>query len=151
MGIVCFCLSAIYIPVLVLKARKFALLYTLGSVFFLMRYILFNDVPRRVIRNYILKTYSSYFSFCFLWGPMSYMKSLFTAERRCFSITYIITLAGTLYFALALQSTPLTVVCAVLQMIAMVSFLVSHIPGGSTGLMFFSKMFRSSVSSTLPI
>lgn len=37
MGILCFCLSAVYIPVLLLKARKFALLYTLGSVFFLMR------------------------------------------------------------------------------------------------------------------
>ncbi|XP_015607968.1 vesicle transport protein SFT2C isoform X2 [Cephus cinctus] len=55
MGILCFCLSAIYIPVLLLKARKFALLYSLGSLFFLM-------------------------SFCFLWGPMNYLKSLFTVE-----------------------------------------------------------------------
>lgn len=39
LGLLCFCLSAIYIPVLLLKARKFALLYSLGSVFFLMRYV----------------------------------------------------------------------------------------------------------------
>lgn len=39
LGLLCFCLSAIYIPVLLLKARKFALLYSLGSLFFLMRYV----------------------------------------------------------------------------------------------------------------
>ncbi|XP_076282718.1 uncharacterized protein LOC143210077 [Lasioglossum baleicum] len=126
MGILCFCLSAFYIPVLLLKARKFALLYTLGSVFFLS-------------------------SFCFLLGPLSYLKSLFTAERRCFTVSYFATLIGTLYFALHLQSTPLTVLCAVLQLIAMLSFLVSHIPGGTKGLMFFTRMFKSSVNSTLPV
>ncbi|XP_076183104.1 uncharacterized protein LOC143154912 [Ptiloglossa arizonensis] len=106
MGVLCFCLSTIYIPVLLLKARKFALLYTLGSAFFLS-------------------------SFCFLLGPLSYLKSLLTAERRCFSVSYFATLIGTLYFALHLQSTPLTVLCAVLQLIAMLSFLVSHIPGST--------------------
>lgn len=39
MGILCFSLSAIYVPVLILKARKFALLYSMGSLFFLMRYV----------------------------------------------------------------------------------------------------------------
>ncbi|XP_043253906.1 protein transport protein SFT2 [Colletes gigas] len=126
MGMLCFCLSAIYIPVLLLKARKFALLYTLGSALFLA-------------------------SFCFLLGPLSYLKSLFSAERRCFSVSYFATLLGTLYFALHLQSTPLTVLCAVLQLIAMLSFLASHIPGGTKGLMFFTRMFKSSVNSTLPV
>ncbi|XP_011506053.1 PREDICTED: protein transport protein SFT2 [Ceratosolen solmsi marchali] len=126
MGILCFCLSTIYIPVLLLKARKFALLYSIGSLFFLM-------------------------SFAFLWGPLTYLTSLFSVERRCFSITYIATLTGTLYFALHLQSTSLTVLCAVLQIIAMLSFLISHIPGGTTGLMFFTRMFKSSVSSTLSV
>ena len=126
MGILCFCLSAIYVPVLLLKARKFALLYTLGSVFFLS-------------------------SFCFLLGPLNYLKSLFTAERRCFSVSYFATLIATLYCALHLQSTPLTVLFAVLQLIAMLSFLVSHIPGGTKGLMFFTRIFKSSVNSTLPV
>lgn len=37
LGILCMILSTIYIPVLVLKARKFALLYSMGSVFFILR------------------------------------------------------------------------------------------------------------------
>ncbi|XP_014210958.1 vesicle transport protein SFT2C isoform X2 [Copidosoma floridanum] len=126
MGIMCFCLSALYVPVLLLKARKFALLYSLGSLFFLM-------------------------SFAFLWGPMNYMRSLFSKERRYFSLIYFSTLTGTLYFALHLQSTPLTVLCAILQLIAMLQFLISHIPGSTMGLMFFTRLFKSSVSSTLPV
>lgn len=126
MGLLCFGLSAMYVPLLIQKARKFALLYSLGSLFFLL-------------------------SFCFLWGPLSYLKSLFTAERRCFTVSYFATLIGTLYFALHLQSTPLTVLCAVLQLIAMLSFLVSRMPGGTTGLMFFTRMFKSSVNSSLPV
>lgn len=91
------------------------------------------------------------YSFCFLLGPLNYLKSLFTAERRCFTVSYFATLIATLYCALHLQSTPLTVLFAVLQLIAMLSFLVSHIPGGTKGLMFFTRIFKSSVNSTLPV
>ncbi|XP_068970479.1 uncharacterized protein [Bombus flavifrons] len=126
MGVLCFCLSAIYIPVLLLKARKFALLYTLASAFFLS-------------------------SFCFLFGPLSYLKSLFSAERTCFSMCYFVTLVATLYCSLYFQSTQLTVLYAVLHLITMLSFLISHIPGGTKGLMFCTRMFKSSVNSTLPV
>lgn len=37
-------LSTLYIPVLILKARKFALLFSLGSLFFIMRYIFASNV-----------------------------------------------------------------------------------------------------------
>ncbi|KAL2737765.1 protein transport protein SFT2 [Vespula squamosa] len=126
LGLLCFGLSAICIPLLLTKAKKFALLYTLGSSYILL-------------------------SFCFLWNPINYLKSLFATERRCFTISYFVTLIGTLYCALHLQSTPLTVLCAVLQLIAMLSFLLSLVPGGTTGLMFFTKMFESSVNSSLTV
>lgn len=37
MGVFCMTLSTFYIPLLILKARKFALLFSLGSLFFIMR------------------------------------------------------------------------------------------------------------------
>ncbi|XP_023236411.1 protein transport protein sft2-like [Centruroides sculpturatus] len=40
MGILCFCLAGLYVPVLLFKARKFALLYTMGSLFVISRYVL---------------------------------------------------------------------------------------------------------------
>ena len=40
MGILCFSMAAAYLPVLVIAARKFALLYTLGSIFFISSFSL---------------------------------------------------------------------------------------------------------------
>ncbi|XP_061705127.1 uncharacterized protein LOC133516293 isoform X1 [Cydia pomonella] len=125
-GILCFILSFLYIPILILQARKFALLFTLGSLFFIL-------------------------SFSFLYGPWSHLKSLFSKERALTTLLYGSTLIATLYCALHLQSTPLTIVCAVLQVIALLWMMMGSIPGGSTGARFFGNMFKSSVSSTLPI
>ncbi|XP_046828985.1 vesicle transport protein SFT2C [Vespa crabro] len=126
MGLLCFSLSGMYIPFLLTKARKFALLYSVGSSFFLL-------------------------SFCFLWGPINYIKSLFTAERSCFTISYFATLIGTLYFALYLQSTPLTILCAGLQLVGMLTFGLLRLPGGLTVLTFFTRNLKSSVNSSLPV
>ncbi|KAJ0178003.1 hypothetical protein K1T71_006876 [Dendrolimus kikuchii] len=125
-GILCFILSFIYIPLLILQARKFALLFTLGSLFFIL-------------------------SFSFLYGPWSHLKSMFSKERALTTSIYGITLIATLYCALHLQSTPWTIVCAVLQVIALFWMMMGSIPGGSTGARFFGSMFKSSVSNTLPI
>ncbi|CAG9122719.1 hypothetical protein JYU34_004015 [Plutella xylostella] len=125
-GVLCFILSFLYIPLLLLQARKFALLFTLGSLFFI-------------------------FSFSFLWGPWAHLKSLFSKDKALSTTLYGSTLLATLYCALHLQSTPLTIVCAVAQVIALMWMMMGSIPGGSSGMRFFGSMFKSSVSSTLPI
>ncbi|OWR48575.1 hypothetical protein KGM_202382 [Danaus plexippus plexippus] len=66
-GFLCFILSFLYIPVLLLQARKFALLFSLGSLFFIL-------------------------SFSFLYGPWSHLKSLFTKERALTTSLYGFTL-----------------------------------------------------------
>ncbi|XP_017770445.1 PREDICTED: protein transport protein sft2 [Nicrophorus vespilloides] len=126
MGILCFTLSAMFIPVLLFKARRFSLLFTLGSSFFLM-------------------------SFSFLWGPMNFFKMLFSKDRLLLSLTYILTLVATLYAALSYQSTPFTVLFAVGQVITLLWMVVINIPGGSTGISMFGRMFSYGVSNTLPI
>ncbi|CAG4964347.1 unnamed protein product [Colias eurytheme] len=102
-GILCFILSFLYIPILLLQARKFALLFTLGSLFFI-------------------------FSFSFLWGPWSHLKSMFSRERALTTSLYGFTLIATLYCALHLQSTPLTVICAVGQVLALMWMMMGSIP-----------------------
>ncbi|XP_063227512.1 uncharacterized protein LOC134533787 [Bacillus rossius redtenbacheri] len=124
LGFLFFGLAALYIPVLLLKARKFALLYTLGSLFIIL-------------------------SFSFLWGPMNHLRHLLSRERVPFTLVYFGTLAATLYFALEVQSMPLTVLCATGQIVALLWFLVSYIPGGQTGLSFFSRLCSSAVTSTV--
>lgn len=115
MGMLCFSLSLIYVPVLILKARKFALLFTLGSLFFIL-------------------------SFFFLWGPWSYLKHMFSKERLFLTFTYGGTLFATLYCALHLMSTPLTVLCAVGQIISLFWTVLANVPGGTTGTWLLQKI-----------
>jgi len=130
LGLFCFFLCSLYIPVLILKARKFAMLYTMGSLFFLM-------------------------SFSALWGPVNHLKHLFSGDRLLFSIVYFLTIGATLYFSMWKRSLIMTIFCAVIQILAMVWYIISYIPGGQTGLKFFSKIFYSfstrTASAVLPV
>ncbi|XP_063699661.1 uncharacterized protein LOC134830191 [Culicoides brevitarsis] len=126
LGVFCMILSTIYIPVLVLKARKFALLYTMGSLCFII-------------------------SFSFLSGFKTMLKQIFAREKLFVSISYVLCLILTLYFAIFLQSTPLTVLAAVAQVIFLFLNIVAMVPGGTSGIKFFGQMFKSSVSNTLPV
>ena len=89
MGILCMSLATLYIPVIVLKARKFAVLFSFGSVFFLSRY------ENSIYRDYNL----SYSSFSMLWGPTNHLHHLTNVERLPFTITYLLTLLGTIYYS----------------------------------------------------
>lgn len=82
---------------------------------------------------------------------MTHLKHMFSKERLCLTLSYGSTLLATLYFALVAQSTPMTVLFAVGQIITLLWTTLDAIPGGMTGVKFFSKMFSSSVSSTLPV
>lgn len=130
MGTFCFSMASLYIPVMIIRPKKFATLYTLGSLFAIS-------------------------SFSFLWGPMNHIKHLFSVPRLPFTTAYIGTILATLYFSLWVKSTILTVVCAICQVITLVWYIVSYIPGGQTGLKFFSKVFYSvatkTVQKTLPV
>lgn len=124
LGIFFFSAAMFLLPVLLLKARKFSLLFTLGSLFLIL-------------------------SFSFLWGPVNHLKHLFSKDRLIFTCTYFGTLFMTLYFAMARHSTPWTVLFAVLQLIALIWFLLSYIPGGYTGISFFTRLCSSTVGSTI--
>ena len=124
LGIFFFCAAMFLLPFLLLKARKFSLLFTLGSLFLIL-------------------------SFSFLWGPFNHAKHLFSKERLLFTSTYFGTLFLTLYFALVRHSTPLTVFCSILQILALFWFLFSYVPGGYTGINFVTKLCSSSLSTTI--
>jgi len=130
LGLICFGLSSAYVPLLLFKARKFSLLFSLGSVFTMA-------------------------SFSFLWGPWNHVTHLFSKERLPFTLVYLSTLTATLYFAMGMQSTVLTTVAAVCQLVALAWFVISYIPGGQTGLKYMTKMCssicRSTVNKSLPI
>lgn len=90
-------------------------------------------------------------SFSFLSGFKTMLKQIFAREKLFVSISYVLCLILTLYFAIFLQSTPLTVLAAVAQVIFLFLNIIAMVPGGASGIKFFGQMFKSSVSNTLPI
>ena len=94
-GIVCMSLATLYIPVIVLRGRKFALLFSFGSLFFLSRFGRRAECTERVIVLRFL-----FASFSMLWGPTNHLRHLTSIERLPFSILYIGTLVGTMYCSL---------------------------------------------------
>ena len=89
------------------------------------------------------------FSFSLLWGVKSHVTHLLSITRLPFTISYFFSLISTIFAAIWLQSLVLTLIFALLQVISLVWYLVSYLPGGQTGLKFFSKIFYSLVSKSV--
>lgn len=108
-ALACFVICFALFPVLSLKPRKFVILWTLGSVLFLC-------------------------SFAAMMGPLAYVQHLASGPRLPFTAAYFGSIGLTLYFAIGLRSTLLTLPCAIIQIITLVWYLVSYFPMGSTGM-----------------
>ncbi|XP_032219324.2 protein transport protein sft2 isoform X2 [Nematostella vectensis] len=75
MGVFCFVMAGFIAPFIVLKARKFVMLYTMGSLFTIG-------------------------SFSLLWGPVNHVKHLCSLGRLPFTAAYFGSMIATLYMAL---------------------------------------------------
>ncbi|XP_066508064.1 vesicle transport protein SFT2C-like [Hoplias malabaricus] len=115
----CFGLSALYAPLLLLKARKFALLWSLGSLFALLGAAVLRG-PSKLLRNPSLG-----------------------------GVVYLCALAGTLYAALGLHSTALTALGALVQIGAVAGQVLALLPGGSAGMRFVGGMAASAIKRTV--
>ncbi|KAI5304052.1 protein transport protein sft2 [Ascosphaera pollenicola] len=114
-ALVCFslCLVFLFFPVLLTKPRKFATLWSLGSALFIG-------------------------SWAALMGLMPYIRHLLSGPRLPFTGVYFGSIALTLYFSVGLHSTVLTLISSIMQIIALLWYLVSYFPGGSQTLRFAS-------------
>lgn len=108
-ALACFVICFTLFPILTLKPRKFAILWSFGSLLFLG-------------------------SWAAMMGPVTYGRHLMNQERLPFTATYFGSIALTLYFSLGLRNLPLTLLSVLAQVAALVWYLVSYFPMGSTGL-----------------
>ncbi|XP_075745414.1 uncharacterized protein LOC119176255 isoform X3 [Rhipicephalus microplus] len=86
--------------------------------------------------------------FALLRGPMNHVKQLLSLKQLPFTTAYFGTTFATLYFALVVKSTLLTVLFTICQCASIIWFVLASIPGGETGLKFFSRVFTGAVSRT---
>ncbi|KAK3067702.1 protein transport protein sft2 [Teratosphaeriaceae sp. CCFEE 6253] len=80
-------------------------------------------------------------------GPLVYARHLISQERLPFTATYFGSIALTLWFALGLRSTILTLLSSIVQVAALVWYLVSYFPMGSTGLRFAASFGGSRIAA----
>ena len=122
LGGLCMMFAFTFLPFVIISPHKFALLFTLGSALMLA-------------------------SFSFLRGHMAFIKHLSSMDRLPFSGSYLVSLVGTLYCSMVMGSYLLTLIFSVIQVIALLYFLVSYIPGGVSALTFMGSMMGSGIRS----
>lgn len=125
-SIACFTICIFLFPVLAVKPRKFGLLWSMGSLLFVLAFGIFM-------------------------GPIAYVKHLTSRERLPFSLFFFATCILTIYFAAIRKSTLLTIPCAVLELIALVYYAISYFPFGSTGIKVVSSVGINSARGALNI
>ncbi|KAF7297145.1 Protein transport protein SFT2 [Mycena indigotica] len=124
---VCFFVAFLTLPFLFLpgRPRKFALAFSLGSMLVM-------------------------FGFSVLIGPINHVKHLITAERLPFTLVYFSSLGLTIYFAVGLHSYLGSLVCSVIQILALVSYVLAYFPGGTATLRLAGSTAFRSASRLLP-
>ncbi|EER30858.1 conserved hypothetical protein [Candida tropicalis MYA-3404] len=122
-GSVCCYLICIFLfPVLSLKPRKFALLWSIGSILFLV-------------------------SFGVLQGFQAYMVHLFSGTRIIFTIGFGASIILTIVSSVALKSTLLSILFAAIQLLAAIWYAVSYFPLGRQTLNLAGNVARSQVDT----
>jgi len=121
-ALVCFVICFALLPILAVATRKFAILWSFGSVLFLA-------------------------SWAVLMGPWTYLLHLISTPRLPFTAAYFTSIALTLVFAIKLQSTFLTLISSILQLAALLWYLVSYFPMGGTGLRFAARVGTNRLSA----
>lgn len=102
----CFALGFFLFPVLTLKPRKFVMLWTLGSLLFFL-------------------------SFGVLQGPVSYVKHLSSKERLPFTAVFVTSQVLTIYCAVVLKSTILSLIMGIVEILSILWYTASYFPFGT--------------------
>ncbi|KAI7905415.1 Got1/Sft2-like family-domain-containing protein [Cokeromyces recurvatus] len=123
LGVGCFTLSFFFLP---LFPGKFAATFTLGSLLVLV-------------------------SVALLRGPWSHIKHMFSKERLPFTLSYVGSMVLTLYAAIGIRAMILTVIFAIIQIIALVWYVGSYIPGGVSTLRYGTSFIGRRAASILPL
>ncbi|DAA75701.1 TPA_exp: Uncharacterized protein A8136_1423 [Trichophyton benhamiae CBS 112371] len=139
---------------LMLKPRKFAI-FTLPhsdvaiSIFNSMSRtsLIFVRVRARASTRWSSGSALFLASWAVLMGPVPYARHLTSGPRLPFTAAYFTSIALTLYFAVGLHSTILTLISSVCQLVALIWYLVSYFPMGNTGLRMVARVGTGRVAA----
>lgn len=105
----CYAICFIFFPLLSLKPRKFALIWTIGSLLFLLAFVVLN-------------------------GPRKFWRHAATVERLPFTVSFVASISATLAFSVIWKHTLLVIVACVIQAVCSLCYTISYFPYGRQGL-----------------
>jgi len=121
LGLLCF--SLVFLPFIILSPHKFIMCFSFGSLIILS-------------------------SFIFVYGTKAYFEILFSKNRFLFTILFLSSILLGIFLSLAGYFI-FSVLCAMCQLITLIIFTLSFIPGGSGGISMIWHMLKSPFSGLL--
>ena len=103
------CLSLIFLPLVLISPQKFVSLFSLGASVILL-------------------------SFIFIYGTKDYCFQLFSSSRAFVSVLFIVSIFVGVYASFIKGFYLISLICAVFQLITLIVFTLSFIPGGQYGI-----------------
>lgn len=110
-GLVFLLVSFIFLPMVIIFPQKFVCLFSFGSIIILS-------------------------SFIFIYGTASYVGMLLEGKRVLYSLIYLCSIAVGLYFSFFNSNYLICLFSAIIQVVMLIIFVLSFIPGGETGISF---------------
>ncbi|KAF2857999.1 SFT2-domain-containing protein [Piedraia hortae CBS 480.64] len=146
-----FTISLTLLPVLSLRPRKFAILSVIPPLLAPPPLSSLPLSPQIALTCSSWSMASAFFliSWAVIMGPLPYVRHLFSQERVPFTATYFGSIALTLYCAVGIRSTLLTLPCALVQLVALIWYLVSYFPMGSQGFRLAARFGGSRMTAWL--
>ncbi|KAF8556721.1 ER-to-golgi vesicle protein transport Sft2 [Imleria badia] len=129
---VCFFFAFLGLPWLPIRPAKFALAFSMGSLLVMVGQV--RPPP----------------PFSVLIGPINHIKHLVSRERLPFSAVYLVSLGLTLYFALGAHSQLGSLLAGIVQVVALVAYVLAYFPGGTQTLRFGGQIALRGAGSLLP-
>ncbi|KAK7035363.1 Protein transport protein sft2 [Paramarasmius palmivorus] len=108
-----------------MRPSKFALAFSLGSLLVML-------------------------GFSVLIGPINHIKHLVSKERLPFTFIYFTSLGLTLYFSLGLHSFFGSLISGIVQIVALVAYVLAYFPGGTQTLRMGGSLALRGAGSLLP-
>lgn len=122
----CYAICFLFFPILSLKPKKFALIWSIGSILFLVAFAILN-------------------------GPGKFCRHAITLERLPFTVSFVGSIGATLIFSLVWRHTLLVIVACIIQAVCSVFYTVSYFPYGRQGLRMSSGLARAQVEGWLGV
>ncbi|KAJ2229443.1 protein transport protein sft2 [Coemansia sp. RSA 1722] len=125
LALFCFLMAFLALPLMVIKPQKFATAFSLGGL-------------------------ATIAGIALLRGPRAHTRHLLSRDRLLFTVTYLGSVFFTLFFSAIAHSYLGTLLFVVVQVVALVWYVVSYFPGGSAGLQSTTASLAGGARSLLP-